>query len=422
MNLDDSAKLSGAVELLLQSASRINEAKPRHYWYPLSLATYGVEEIIEVLDSLCSFRTSMWEKTLEFERRFADYQNSSDCVMVNSGSSADLLLCFLLTDPTHPLLNKDDEILMPIVTWPTQVWSAMMAGLKVRFVDVDPETLNIDLDDLEAKISPATRALSLVHLMGNPCQMDRIMDLAQRHNLLILEDCCEALGAEWDGVKVGNFGIGAAYSFFFSHHITTMEGGMIVCQDSRVADRLRILRAHGWLRNVDTSAYQPIAEDLDPRYTFVNWGFNVRPTDVQAGFGLRQLEKLPEFNRRRTCFADKFFAFIDQTQWLQRPKVHPLASPSWLSLPLLVRSGAPFTRAEITTYLEEQGIETRPIVAGNLARHPVASRFKEFGATTYPGADIVHHNGFYIGLSPLQSTAAMDRLADCFQQFLDRYR
>lgn len=421
MNIKDSAKLTGVVELLLQSANRINEAKPRRYWYPLSLATYGAEEIVEVLDSLCSFRTTMWEKTLLFERRFAAYQGSSDCVMVNSGSSADLLLCSLLTNPLQPLLNKGDEILIPIVTWPTQIWSAMMAGLKVRFVDVNPDTLNIDIADLEAKITPATRAIFLVHVMGNPCPMDSILAIAKTHNLLILEDCCEALGAEWNGVKVGNFGVGGSFSFFFSHHITTMEGGMITCPDGKTADQLRILRAHGWLRNVDTVPYQITNEELDPRYAFVNWGFNVRPTDVQAGFGLPQLEKLPVFNRRREALAARFFSFIDQTPFLSRPQVDPLARPSWFALPLLLTSEAPFPRRELTTYLEEQGIETRPIIAGNLARHPVARLFKEFSETTYPGADVIHRRGFYVGLSPLQTDATMERLIVCFQQFLDRY-
>jgi CDP-6-deoxy-D-xylo-4-hexulose-3-dehydrase len=421
MNMEESAKLAGVIELLLQSANRINEAKPRRYWYPLSLATYGVEEIIEALDSLCSFRTTMWEKTLLFERRFATYQGCGDSVMVNSGSSADLLLCFLLTNPAAPLLKAGDEILIPVVTWPTQIWSAMMAGLKVRFVDVSPETLNIDLADLEAKVTPATRAIFLVHLMGNPCPMDKILALAKKHNLLILEDCCEALGAEWDGVKVGNFGVGGSFSFFFSHHITTMEGGMIACPDLKIADQVRILRAHGWLRNVDTTPYQLGDEALDPRYAFVNWGFNMRPTDVQAGFGLRQLDKLPGFNHRREALATRFFDFIKQTPFLSVPRVAPLARPAWFALPLLVSAEAPFSRKEITVYLEEKGVETRPVVAGNLARHPSARLFKEFGEATYPGADIIHRRGFYIGLSPLQNEAMMDRLIECFEQFLNRY-
>lgn len=421
MNNADSLKLAGAIELLLESSSRVNQAKPQHYWYPLSLATYGVEEIVEALDSLCSFRTSMWEKTAEFERRFSDYQGGGESVMVNSGSSADLLLCHLLTNPLKPLLKEGDEVLIPVLTWPTQIWSAMMASLRVRLVDVSPDSLNVDLADLESKITPSTRAIFLVHLMGNPCEMDRISAIAGAHDLLIMEDCCEALGAEWDGRKVGNFGVGASFSFFFSHHMTTMEGGMVTCRDVETADQLRVLRAHGWSRNVGGAHFQMPDGVLDPRYTFVNWGFNVRPTDVQAGFGLRQLEKLPIFNQRRDVFAARFYAFIDQSPYLQRPTVSALARPSWFALPLLVDLNAPFTRKELADYLEEEGVETRPIVAGNLAKHPAARLFKEFSETAYPGADFIHERAFYIGLSPLQSDDAMERLIECFRRFLNRY-
>jgi len=419
--INDNSKLVGVIQHLLDSSTRINEAQARRYWYPLSLATYGVEEIIEAIDSMCSFRTTMWEKTLQFERRFSNYQGCADCVMVNSGSSADLLLSFLLVNPIRPLLKKNDEILVPVVTWPTQIWSAMMAGLKVRLVDVSPRTLNIDITDLESKITNSTKAIFLVHLMGNPCQMDSILALAKAHNLLIIEDCCEALGAEWGGVKVGNFGIGGSFSFFFSHHITTMEGGMIICPDVETAEQLRILRAHGWVRNVEAAPYQLADFNVDPRYAFVNWGFNLRPTELQAGFGIHQLNKLPVFNQKRESLAAEFFAFIDQTTVLSRPYVAPQAVPSWFALPVLINDDAPFTRSEITTYLESKGIETRPIVAGNVARQPVTTVFQEFTQGEFPGADAIHQRGFYIGLSPVLDSLAMSKLLECFQQFLKQY-
>jgi CDP-6-deoxy-D-xylo-4-hexulose-3-dehydrase len=421
MNNEDSLKLAGVIELLLESSSRINEAKPQRYWYPLAMATYGVEEIVEAVDSLCSFRTTMWEKTGEFEQQFSAYQGCEDAIMVNSGSSADLLLSFLLVNRANPLLERGDEILIPAVTWPTQIWSPLMAGLEVRLVDVDPETLNIDLDDLERKLTPKTRALFLVHLLGNPCIMDRVLDLAERHSLVVLEDCCEALGSAWDGTKVGNFGLGGAFSFFFSHHMVTMEGGMIACRDCDTADQLRILRAHGWLRNVDCQRFDLAGYDVDPRYAFVNWGFNVRPTELQAGFGLHQLQKLPVFNERREALASTFFRFVDETPFLSRPRVHPLARPCWFALPVMVDPGAPFERGEITQYLEEQGVETRPIVTGNIARHPVASLFEDALGGDYPGGDQVHKFGFYLGLSPIFSDDHMARLLECFDQFLRRY-
>lgn len=421
MNNEDTRKLAGVIELLLDSSSRINEAKEKRYWYPLSMATYGVDEILEAVDSMCSFRTTMWEKTLQFERRFAAYQGCADAIMVNSGSSADLLMCFLLIDPHGQHLKKGDEILVPVVTWPTQLWSALMAGLKVRFVDIDPDTLNIDLDDLEAKITPASRAIFLVHLMGNPCQMDRILEISKKYNLLIIEDCCEALGAEWDGVKVGNFGMSASFSFFFSHHLTTMEGGMIVCRDVETADHFRILRAHGWLRNVDATSYDLAGYDLDPRYAFVNWGFNVRPTEIQSSFGLHQLQKLPGFNKRREELAAKFFAFVDQSQYLSRPRPNVAARPAWFALPILLKSDAPFSTEQLRAYLERKGVETRPIVTGNIAKQPAARLFEGLRDGSYPGADIVHSQGFYLGLSPVLDDLSMDRLLECLEGFLNEY-
>jgi CDP-6-deoxy-D-xylo-4-hexulose-3-dehydrase len=420
-NIPDIEKLSGIIELFLEHSSRINEKKPEKYWYPLSMATYGTEEILQALDSLCSFRTTMWEKTFEFEKRFADYQQTGGAVMVNSGSSADLLMCHLLVDPIQPLLAPGSEILAPVVTWPTQLWSVMNAGLKLKLVDVNPETLNIDLADLERSITPNTKALFLVHLMGNPCQMDRIQEIAQKHGLIIIEDCCEALDSTYAGVKVGNFGLCGSYSFFFSHHMMTMEGGMIVCHDEELTDRLKILRAHGWLRNVDNAKFPLDSYNVDPRYAFVNWGFNLRPTDIQAGFGLCQLEKLPGFNERRKLLAKRFFVALENNPHLSFPKVEQKADPCWFALPIMLKSNAPFTRGDITNYLESQGIETRPIVAGNVARHPVARLFSEFSVRTFPGADKIHDSGFYIGLSPLFSEEMIDRLSDILQLYLNRF-
>jgi CDP-6-deoxy-D-xylo-4-hexulose-3-dehydrase len=408
---------------LVQERLLASHGNPGRYWYPLSSATYGAEEILEALESMCSFKTSMSEKTAIFEREFSRYQQCADAVMVNSGSSADFLLGLLLTDPLLPLVDKGSEVVVPVVTWPTQIWSMMMAGLKVRLVDVNPATLNLDLDDLEESISPQTRVLFVTHLMGNPCQMDRILEIAKRYGLFIIEDCCEALGATWGGRKVGNFGVGGAFSFFFSHHITTMEGGAVAVNSTAAAEQVRILRAHGWVRNVDPSHYnlQEYSE-IDRRYAFVNWGLNVRPMEVQAGFGIHQLAQVNGFAARRAHLFARFQTFLAQrTDALRTPRVERDACPSWLALPLMVEEGAPFSRKEITAYLENSGVETRPIVAGNLAKQPVARRFPEFLARSFHGATQVHEKGFYIGLSPVQTEASMDRLIEVFDSFLSRF-
>jgi len=415
MNIESTRKLAGVVELMLEAGSRINALKPKKYWYPLSMATYGVEEILEALDSLCSFQTSMWEKTQRFEKHFAEYQHVSDTIFVNSGSSADLLAAFILTNPRRPLLRPGDEIILPAVTWPTHIWSAMMAGLKVRIADVDPCSLNISFSDLESKITDATKAISLVHLMGNPCDMDRVMQICQRHGLTLLEDCCEALGAEWNGRKVGTFGLIGTFSFFFSHHITTMEGGAIITNDSACAEDLRLLRAHGWMRHQSPGTFP---SGIDPRYTFTNWGFNVRPTELQAGFGLQQLNRVEEFAAARERHAARIFGYIDGCPLLHRPRAQAKARPSWFAIPIMVDERSPFTRDALAQFLENAGIETRPIVAGNILRQPVAQLFDGLSETPCPGADRVHNCGLYVGLCPITADQSVDRLLETLDDFL----
>ena len=421
MNLKYTYQLREPVQALLQEASRINSYKPQKYWYPLSMATYDIEEILAAVDSLCSFRTTMWEKTIEFERQFAYVNGAPEAIMVNSGSSADLLIAFALVNPQTNLLNQGDEILIPSVTWPTQLWSPMMAGLKVRFVDTDPNTLNMDLNDLETKIGQKTRAISLVHLMGNPCDMDRVQAICQKHNLILIEDCCEALGAGFKGRAVGTFGLAGSFSFFFSHHITTMEGGMIICHDQTLSDLFRLLRAHGWARNAKYIMPAPV-EGLDPRYMFLNWGFNVRPTELQAGFGLEQLRRLPAFNAQRLKNVVYFQKYLNRHAAIMRlMEVLPDAECSWFALPIMLTSECPFKKEEFLGYLEEQGVETRPIVAGNLTRQPVCQLYPELQELNLPGADAVHERGFYLGLHPFEATKNLDRLVETFEQFILRH-
>ncbi len=421
MNLEYTNRLREPLQALIDEGSRINTYKPQKYWYPLSMATYDVEEILAAVDSLCSFRTTMWEKTVEFERQFAEAAGSAEAIMVNSGSSADLLIALALVNPQTRVLAPGDEILVPSVTWPTQVWSAMMAGLKVRLVDTDPQTLNMDLNDLESKIGPRTRMISLVHLMGNPCDMDRVLGLTRKYDLVLIEDCCESLGAMFRGKAVGTFGIAGSFSFFFSHHITTMEGGMIACQDRTLSDVFRLLRAHGWARNAKYTAIET-QDDLDPRYMFLNWGLNVRPTELQAGFGLEQMKRLPIFHAQRLANAVYFQQYLRRHADLMRTmEVHPKSECSWFALPILLTADCAFSKADLLTYLEMQGVETRPIVAGNLARQPVCRLFPELQEDCLPGSDIVHKRGFYVGLHPFAERQNMDRLFETFDRFIRQY-
>jgi CDP-6-deoxy-D-xylo-4-hexulose-3-dehydrase len=196
---------------------------------------------------------------------------------------------------------------------------------------------------------------------------------------------------------------------------------MVCSSEYGVEESLKLLRAHGWGRNIDTAKFNSEESDIDPRYSFFGWGFNVRPTELQAGFGICQLEKLPAFNARREELAKKFFGFVKDTLFLYAPIVSAKAKPSWFALPVMVDSGAPFTRKHLMNYLEAKGIETRPIVAGNLARHPVSELFSEFRESRFVGADEIHKRGFYLGLSPMITDDDMDRLINTLGDYLQQF-
>jgi CDP-6-deoxy-D-xylo-4-hexulose-3-dehydrase len=296
----------------------------------------------------------------------------------------------------------------------------MMAGFVPRLVDVNPVTMNVDLQDLRKKITPEVRALFLVHLMGNPVNMSEVLELCESKNLFLLEDCCESIDAKYGNEFVGNFGVGSSFSFFFSHHITTMEGGMILTRDSDFAHRCRLLRAHGWARHIEAS--EEIEKGIDPRYTFVNWGFNVRPTELQAGFGLHQIRKLTSFNEIRSRNAKAIESFFGSyPDFFSTMRVDNDAKCSWFAFPVIVKKSAPFSREDITSYLEKSGVETRPIVAGNIARQPGFKKLLPEFDSYLPGADVIHEQGFYIGIHPIDYSGEIAELTRILNQFILRF-
>lgn len=413
---EDLNSIRTELEKVMAKSSRKN-LQDREFLYPLALATYGVDEVIGALDSMISFRTTMWSKTSQFEDNFAANFGAAEAVMVNSGSSADLLIAFSLREKEFGGLEIGDEVLAPAVTWPTQIWSLVMAGFSVRLVDVDPATMNISFEDLEAKVGPRTRAISLVHLMGNTPDMDRVMELARKHSLVVIEDACEALGTKWRDQPVGTFGLAASSSFFFSHHITTMEGGMISTDSPALAEHFRLLRAHGWTRNL--RGHVDLAPGIDARYSFASWGFNVRPTELNAAFGLVQLERFGDYQAQRASAAAYCLDRIKAHEGSLTPmKVSPEAECSWFAFPIMVDVTAHFARRDLINHLEKSGVETRPIVAGNLARQPATKKFKEIASGDLPGADEVHNRGFYIGLHPIEFESELERVWDVIDEYL----
>ena len=405
-------------DLMTQSSTSQN---PTGFWYPLAKPSFGAEEVLDAIDSMTTVRTTMWEKTRIFVDAFAEYVGA-EAVMVNSGSSADLLLVFSLLASSGGFLQPGDEVLVPSVTWPTQLWSVAMAGLKPVLVDVDPFTLNLSINDIRNKITSKTKAIFVVHLMGNPADLSAITQIANEHGLVVIEDCCESLGTRVNGHHVGSQSFGGTFSFFFSHHICTMEGGMIITSDKETAERVRLLRAHGWARNLKNKDHELLKltmdPSLDPRYTFLEWGFNVRPTELQAGFGIHQLRKFPTFKEaRHRAFLEVKESLKDLT-YVRFPKVANGADPCWFAIPIMLTKDSPVARNEATSKLQSHGIETRPIVAGNLSLQPVRRRFDWLRKDDLPGASEVHMSGFYIGLHSTYNQQEIQKLIDVLKQCL----
>lgn len=376
--------------------SRPQQGKP----IPLMVPTFGAEEISDALDCMLETRVTMGEKVKRFEALFAEYIGVRHAVMVNSGSSANLLALSVLTNPLFPTrMEPGDEVITPAVTWATTVWPIINCGAIPVLVNVDLDTFDINVEAIQKAITSRTRALMIVHLLGNPCEMDPIRDIAREHKLWLIEDSCEAHGAEFGGRKVGSFGDISTFSFFFSHHITTMEGGMVLTDSDRIAETARALRTFGWIRDLrDKDELSAKYRQIDWRFLFTNIGFNLRPLEVEAAFGIRQIEKLDSFITIRRNNA-KFWE-----EKLGRYQKHLLLHTEragtkhvWFGYPITVRPGAPFGREEITSFLEAKGVETRPIMAGNINEQPAMQAFPHRTSGELVNSRTVMRNSFFIG-------------------------
>jgi len=387
---------------------------------PLSVPSYGAEEVIESLDSLVSTWVTMGKKVKAFESAFSAYLGSEHAVMVNSGSSANLLALSALTNPTlSDPIAPGDEIITPAVTWATTVFPIFNVGAVPVLVDVGQQSFNIDPEAVEQAITPRTRAILLVHLLGNPCDMGALQDIVLRHNLYLVEDACEAHGAEYRGQKVGTFGDLATFSFFFSHHISTIEGGMVVTAKEPLAELCRALRAFGWVRDLqDREELARANSEIDSRFLFVNNGFNLRPTEVQGAFGIHQLPRLEPFiEGRRTTAAYWTEHIRELSDHLILPEEHPGTRHVWFAYPVTVRPDAPFSRDDLVRFLEARGLETRPIMAGNIAEQPVMKLFPHKTVGSLPNARFIARQSFMIGNHQGIGSEQREAVVDYFQDF-----
>ena len=383
--------------------------------------TFGAEEINAALDVLLSTRVTMGPKVRSFEKQFSLMHGHADGVTSNSGSSANLLALAALCNPMYSKkLNPSDEVIVPALSWSTTVWPLVQHGLVPVVVDIDPKTFNIDPKQILKAITPKTKAVMLVHVYGNPCEMDQILEICKDNNLLLIEDCCEALGARYKGQYVGTFGEVGTFSFYFSHHITMLEGGITVSESQEILELMRMLRAHGWTRELEEKdKYQRQHPDYDKRFLFVNHGYNLRITELQAAMGLIQLQKLKSFVKSRQDVTkywnnalskwSKYFDFQSETKD---------AESSVFGFPLIIKDEAPFNRAEITSYLNNRGIETRPIICGNIAAQPAMNMFEHKVIGGLSNANKIMRDGFSFGNHQHITLGAMDYLVASIDAFM----
>ncbi len=380
--------------------NRQSDFIPERTKIPLNAASYDWEEAIESYESILTTRVTMGKKVEQFETMFANYIGSKYAVMVNSGSSANLLALSFLTNPAlKDRIKPGDEIITPAVTWATTVFPIINCGATPVLVDVDLETYNINVQEIEKAITDKTKAIMIVHLLGNPCDMNKIMEIAKNKNLIVIEDSCEAHGAEYNGNKIGNFGDLATFSFFFSHHISTIEGGMILTNNEEYAELARGMRVFGWIRDLKNKV--EIAEkypEIDERFLFNNMGYNFRPTEIQGGFGIHQMRKLEYFINIRRENAEYWFNTLKQySDYLLLHEERKNTRHVWFGYPITIKPNAPFTRKKLVDFLEGKGLETRPIMAGNIDEQPVMKLYNYRKVGNLENSRFIMRNSFFFG-------------------------
>jgi len=386
--------------------------------------TFGEEEIQAACEQMRTTHVTMGPKVREFEEQCARYFGVKYAVMCNSGSSANLLAIAALANPAwHGSLKAGDEVIVPALSWATTIWPIIQHGLIPVFVDCDLSTYNLDMQKLEAAITPKTKAIMLVHVYGNPCDMNKICALAYKHGLYVIEDCCEAMGASYVGHPVGSSGTVSTMSFYYSHHITTFEGGIAFTNSHELAELMRILRAHGWSREADDKQKHIDANpDIDPRFIFINTGYNLRPTEVQAVIGMKQLPKLAYFVRKRRTAQTMYRNRLGKYgEYLQFQEEQMNGQSSCFGFGIVVKGDAPFKCRDLSSFLQSKGVETRPIIAGNMARHPALKMHEHRAAGALSNCDFIMRNGFAIGCHQDIDERAVDYVAGCVDDFMVTY-
>ncbi|HIG52314.1 TPA: aminotransferase class I/II-fold pyridoxal phosphate-dependent enzyme [Candidatus Pacearchaeota archaeon] len=392
---------------------------------PYALAVHDEEEEKAVLEVIRAKKTILGDKTKEFEDKITNIFGKKFGIKVNSGSSANFLAFKILNFP------KGSEIITPALTFATTVAPIIQNELKPVFIDVDPETYQIDLEKIEKSITEKTKALMIPHLIGNLTNLQKIKDICDKYKLAYIEDSCDTLGATFNGLPTGYFSDISTSSFYGSHIITAGGGGGIICvNNSELARKCKILR--GWGRTSALDESEDLEKrfktrldgmDYDTKYIFEEMAYNFLPMEMGSAFGLAQLKKLRMFSEKRKEIFKELSNFFEKYQnFFILPKQLPEADTNWLAFPLTIKPGAPFTRREITRFLENENIQTRPIFTGNILRQPGFKNISDQIPEEFPITDLIMKNGFLLGCHQGLERNQLDYLKQKINNFIKKYQ
>ena len=399
---------------------------------PPSGKVLGASELKNMVDASLDGWLTTGRFNDAFEKRLTEFLGVKYALSVNSGSSANLLAFAALTSPKlgDKALKPGDEVIAAAAGFPTTVNPILQYDLTPVFVDVDPKTCNIDVSQLEAAITDKTKAIMLAHTLGNPFDIDAVMAVANKHDLWVIEDCCDALGSTYDGKKVGNFGHIGTLSFYPAHHITMGEGGAVFTQDRKLKNIIESFR--DWGRDCycgpgeDNSCNKrfdwqlgDLPQGYDHKYTYSHVGYNLKISDMQAACGLAQMDRLEGFTAtRKSNFAYLKAKLAPLEEFLILPEATPKSDPSWFGFPINIKEGVKFKRVDLLKFLDSHKIGSRLLFAGNLTRQPyfVGQRFRKVG--DLPNTDLVMNNAFWVGIYPGLSEEMLDFIAAKITEFV----
>lgn len=379
--------------------------------YPLASTTWDEAEYQAIDRVVKSGMFSMGKEVSQFEKQFAEWVGSRYAVMVNSGSSANLAMIAALMFRRMGSLKRGDEVIVPAVSWSTTYHPLQQYGLKLKFVDIDRETLNIDVDKLKAAITSDTKAILAVNLLGNSNDFSSIRSIIGQREIILLEDNCESLGATFEGKQAGTHGLMGTFSSFFSHHISTMEGGVVVTDDEELYHILLCIRAHGWTRNLPKNNLvcgEKSDNFFEESFRFVLPGYNLRPLEMSGAIGQEQMKKLNSMIAERRKNAEYFSELFDKHPWLSMQK--EIGQSSWFGFSLLLSEDAPISRNELMKKLSANEIDVRPIVAGNFAKNEVLKWFEYSIHSNLENSEYIDRNGFFVGNHHYSLTNSIDHL------------